>query len=88
MLQMVDLEDQRDLKSRKISETYGVTARERQVLEDLVSCLYELDYCQVIGNLESVDDDKVSRERRSVQNSFNMALSQAAGCSGLSRWFG
>jgi hypothetical protein len=74
MVQMADLEDQRDLKTRKISETYEVTARERQVFEDLMSSLYELyelDYGQVIGNIESVDDDKVSRERRSVQNSFN-----------------
>ena len=60
---MADLEGQRELKTGKISETYGVTARERQVFEDLMSSLYQLDYRQVIGNIESVVDDKLSRER-------------------------
>ncbi len=36
-----------------------------------MSSLYQLDYSQVVGNLESVADDKLSRGRRSVQNSFN-----------------
>jgi len=49
MVQMADLEDQRELKTGKISESYGVTAKEQQAFEDLMSSLYQLDYCQVIG---------------------------------------
>ncbi|MEO6308437.1 MAG: hypothetical protein ABIO96_10380 [Nitrospiraceae bacterium] len=33
----------------KFSETYGVAAREQQAFEDLMSSLYQLEYCQVIG---------------------------------------
>jgi hypothetical protein len=37
MGQMTDLEDQRDLKTGKISETYGLTARELQADEQVRS---------------------------------------------------
>ncbi len=49
MGQMTDLEDQRDLKTGKISETYGVTARELQADEQVTSYLYQLYHSQVIG---------------------------------------
>jgi len=49
MVQMADLKDQRDLKTGKISETYGLTARELQADEDVTSYLYELYHSQVIG---------------------------------------
>jgi hypothetical protein len=49
MLQMADLEGQRDLKPGIISETCGVTAREQQAFEDFMSTLYQLHYSQVIG---------------------------------------
>jgi hypothetical protein len=49
MVQMTDLEDQRDLKTGKISETYGLTARELQADEEVTSYLYQLYHSQVIG---------------------------------------
>ena len=49
MVQMTDLEDQRDLKTGKISETYGLTARELQGDEEVTSYLYQLYHSQVIG---------------------------------------
>jgi hypothetical protein len=49
MGQMTDLEDQRDLKTGKINETYGLTARELQADEEVTSYLYQLYHSQVIG---------------------------------------
>jgi hypothetical protein len=48
MMQMADLEGQRDLKTGIISETCGVTVREHQAFEDFMSTLYQLHYSQVI----------------------------------------
>ena len=49
MGQMTDLEDQRDLKTGKISETSGLKARELQADEEVTSYLYQLYHSQVIG---------------------------------------
>ena len=49
MVQMTDLEDRRDLKTGKISETYGLTARELQADEEVTSYLYQLYHSHVIG---------------------------------------
>jgi hypothetical protein len=49
MVQMTKLEDQRDLKTGKISETYGLTARELQADEEVTFYLYQLYHSQVIG---------------------------------------
>ena len=46
---MTDLEDQRDLKTGKISETYGLTARELEADEEVTSYLYQLYHSQVAG---------------------------------------